>query len=618
MRAGFLETLDQRVVLADGAMGTMLYAKGVFINRCFDELNLVMPSLVKDVHNGYRKVGCEVLETNTFGANPVRLLKYGLSEKMREINLAGAQLARECAGDQLWVAGAVGPMGIRIEPLGPTSFDEAMENFKQQIQALVDGGVDFIILETFYDLREIQQALRAAREVCHLPVVAQMTIGDDGNSLDGASPEWIAQKLDEWGADMIGLNCSVGPHPMLEAIERMAKVTGRKLAAQPNAGVPRSVEGRNLYLCSPEYMATYAKRFIQAGVKLVGGCCGTTPEHLKAMANAVRALQPPAQRVQVKAVAEAQGQMPPIPLEQRSALGQKLAQKKFIRVVEIVPPRGCDTTKEVEGARLLAAHHIDGVNIPDGPRASARMSAQALAIMIQQKVGIEALLHYCCRDRNVLSMQGDLLGAYAMGLRNLIVITGDPPKIGNYPDATAVFDVDAIGLTNIVANLNRGMDLGGNPIGTQTGFVIGCGANPGAINLEEEIRRYEWKVDAGAQYAVTQPVFDVTKLETFLKRIAHVRIPVIAGLWPLTSYRNAEFMNNEVPGVSVPADVMERMRKADSGEKARQEGIRIAQEALLRLKEMVEGVQVSAPFGRYTASLEVLSVLEPARASQPG
>src|SRR3970282_68477 len=348
MRAGFLETLDQRVVLADGAMGTMLYAKGVFINRCFDELNLVMPSLVKDVHNGYRKVGCEVLETNTFGANPVRLLKYGLSEKMREINLAGAQLARASAGDQLWVAGAVGPMGIRIEPLGPTSFDEAKENFKQQIPALVDGGVDFIILETFYDLREIQQALRAAREVCHLPVVAQMTIGDDGNSLDGASPEWIAQKLDEWGADVIGLNCSVGPHPMLEAIERMAKVTGRKLAAQPNAGVPRSVEGRNLYLCSPEYMATYAKRFIQAGVKLVGGCCGTTPDHLKAMANAVRALQPPAQRVQVKVVAEAQGQMPPIPLEQRSALGQKLAQKKFMRVGAIVPPRGCDTTKEVE------------------------------------------------------------------------------------------------------------------------------------------------------------------------------------------------------------------------------------------------------------------------------
>jgi len=605
----FRDRIRTHVVVADGAMGTMLYSKGIFINRCFDELNLSAPALVKEIHDSYIQAGAEIIESNTFGANAYRLAPYGLVEKLADINRAGVRVARESAGEKAWVAGSVGPLGVRIEPLGPTSFQEARAAFKQQVTALADSGVDLIVLETFGDLNEIREAILATREACDLPLVAQMTVDDDGNALFGASPEVFARRLEEWGADAIGMNCSVGPKVAVEVLERMIKVTGRPLAVQPNAGKPMIVDGRSVYLCSPEYLAQYARRYIQAGAKIIGGCCGTTPEHIKLLKNEVRSLQPAHAGLRVAVAVEDQPKLlPPIPSERKSRLGAKLAAGFFPVFVEILPPRGSDPSKEIEGARLCSANGVDGINIPDGPRASARMSAQALGYLIQQQAGIEAVLHYCCRDRNIISMQSDLLGIYALGIRNLIIITGDPPRLGNYPDATAVFDVDSIGLTNIVANLNKGLDLGGNPIGSQTGFLIGVGANPGAVNMVEELRRLRWKIEAGAEYIVTQPVFDLDQLEALVKFVEPYRVPVIVGIWPLISYRNAEFMVNELR-VPVPEAFLERMGKAESAEAARAEGVAIAQEMLGRARHVAQGAQLSAPFSRYSMAIEVMQVL---------
>ena len=612
MPGDFLKRLQQSPVLCDGAMGTLLYAKGVFINRCYDELNLSQPDMIRQVHQEYLQAGAEVIETNTFGGNSFRLARYGCGDRIRDINLGGVKLAREAAKSfDAYVAGSVGPLGVRIEPLGKTGVDEAHASFLEQVKALVEGGVDLIVLETFGNVEELRQALRAAREVSpDLPVVAQVTIDDDGTCLDGSTPETFAQKLLDWGADVIGCNCSVGPAPMLDAMERVRAVVDDAvpLSAQPNAGMPRSVEGRNIYLCSPEYMASYAKKFVSAGVRFVGGCCGTTPDHIRMMKSALRVGEARHASYPVASAPKTQTATQPIPIAERSRVGAKIAAGEFVTMVEIVPPKGTDVTKELDGAKYLKSVGVDAINIPDSPRASARMSNQALSILMQQEVGIEPILHYTCRDRNVLSIQSDLLGASAIGLRNLICITGDPPKLGNYPDATAVFDVDAIGLVNIVRNLNHGLDIGGNPIGTSTKFVIGVGANPGAPNIEEEIRRFEYKVEAGAEYAVTQPVFDVELLESFLKKIHHSRIPVMAGIWPLTSVRNAEFMKNELR-VSVPDEIMRRMANCKTSEEARAEGVAIAREMLERLRPLVQGAQISAPFGKYSAAVDVLEVL---------
>ncbi len=612
MASDFLTRIKQSPVLCDGAMGTLLYAKGIFINRSYDELNLSQPDLIRGIHHDYLQAGAEIIETNTFGANFFRLARHSLADKVQDINRAGVRLAREAAKSfDVWVAGSVGPLGTRIEPLGKTSFQEARDAFRVQIAALVEGGVDLLILETFGYLEEIHQAMLAARDVSDsIPIVAQVTIDEDSNCLDGSDPETFAPKLEEWGADVIGCNCSVGPVAMLDAIERVRAATSLPLAAQPNAGIPRSVDGRNIYLCSPEYMASYARKFVAAGVRVVGGCCGTTPEHIRVMKAALRVGEARGRTAaaHVSGSPSAQTAVPTVPLEKRSSLGAKLARGEFVTMVEIVPPKGIDIRKEVEGARFLKSVGVDAVNIPDSPRASARMSNQALSLLIQREVGIDAILHYTCRDRNVLGIQSDLLGAAAVGIKNLICITGDPPKMGNYPDATAVFDVDAIGLVNIVHNLNRGVDLGGNPIGTGTAFVIGVGANPGLTDLDEEIRRFEYKVGAGAEYAVTQPVFDLRLLENFLKRIEHCRVPVVAGIWPLVSVRNAEFMKNELR-VSVPDSILERMARAQTPEAARAEGIAIAREMLIAARQMVQGAQISAPMGRYSSAVDVLEAL---------
>ncbi len=611
-RKKFLEELNNRVILFDGAMGTMLYSRGIFINQCFDNVNLTNPRLVKEIHTAYANAGADVIQTNTFGANPFKLSKHGLRDSLEAINYQGAKLARDVAGDQLYVAGSIGPLGIKIEPWGKLSREEAQDAFKEQAQALLNGGVDLFILETFSDLSEIQQAILAVRELCDLPIIASMTIDEMGNSLYGTATETFTHQLDKWGADIIGINCSVGPPAMMEALEKMVHVTKKPIIIQPNAGNPRVVEERNIYLASAEYMAEYAMRFIKGGARLVGGCCGTTPEYIKSMEKSVRMLSPRKQSFIIQIPKEIIEEATPVPREKKSKFAAKIARGELVTSVEIPPPRGTDPSKILESVETLKEFGVDAINVPDGPRAMCRMGAQHLCIIIEQKTGMETILHYCCRDRNLLGMQSDIMGLFAVGLRNILIITGDPPKLGDYPDATAVFDVDSIGLTNMVNRMNHGVDLGGTKLDTPTAFHIGVGVNPGAIDLEHEIRRFEWKVDAGAEFAITQPVFDPQILLDFLPKISHVKIPIIAGVWPLVSLRNAEFMNNEVPGCSVPDVYMERMRKAQeiSKEEARAEGIRIAQEAVTRLKEHVQGFQVNAPFGKIEYPMKVLSVLK--------
>jgi methionine synthase I (cobalamin-dependent)/5,10-methylenetetrahydrofolate reductase len=614
----FRELIESdRAYIFDGAMGTMLYSKGIYINRSYDELNLVAADLVREVHSEYVRAGADIIETNTFGANVNKLQPYGLEASAREINIKAAQIAREAAGNRVLVAGAVGPLGLRIEPYGPTSFDEAKQMFADQVSALLEGGVDLFVLETFSDISELHQAIRAVRELCDLPIVAQVTIQIDGNTSFGTTAEVFTTQLDEWGADVIGLNCGVGPAIVLNSIEKMRTLTNRKLSAQPNAGLPRDVGGRQIYMCSPEYMAEYSRRIIQAGAKFVGGCCGTTPAHIKMIADAIRQFHPRTQQVSPSTAAKISLHelKPPdvtvVPAEERSNWSRKIASGEFVTTVEVLPPKGCNPWKTLDAIRLLKDAGVDGVNIPDGPRAQTRMGAMATALMVQKEIGMEAVLHYCCRDRNLLGMMSDLLGAAAMGLRNLLLITGDPPKMGPYPDATAVFDIDAIGLTNMVNKLNHGLDIGNNPIGEPTAFSIGVGVNPGAVNMDEELRRFEWKIEAGAEYAITQPVFDTEQLREFLKRIEHCRIPIVAGIWPLVSFRNAEFLHNEVPGVHVTPEIMERMRAASaiSKEAGRDEGLKIARESLLEVRDVIQGVQVSAPFGNVKYALEVFSVM---------
>ncbi len=602
---------DGRAHVFDGAMGTMLYGKGVFINACYDELNLKAPQMVDEVHRAYVKAGAEVIETNTFGANAIKLAQYGLADEAWEINKRAAELAVRAAGDRAAVAGAIGPLGVRIEPFGEMAKAEARDIFRQQADGLKIGGVHGFVLETFADLEELHEAFLAVREVSDLPVIAQITFGEDGSTAYGHDPETVARALDAWGADVIGVNCSVGPQGVLEAIERMAKVTARPLSAQPNAGLPREVGDRKIYLASPEYFGTYAKHLVEAGARFVGGCCGTTPEHIKAIAAFVASVSPRVHAVLAAGPVEAPAGVQPVPLAERSRWGFKLAHGEFCTTVEIVPPRGVDAADMLESVRQLKRAGVDGVNVPDGPRAQSRMGALLTSLLIEREVGLETVTHYACRDRNLLSMLSDLLGAAAHRLHNLLLVTGDPPKMGPYPDATAVFDIDAIGLTNLVNRLNHGLDPGGNPIGRPTAFVIGVGVNPVAVEPERELRRFAWKVDAGAEFAITQPVFDVAQLERFLERVEALgvrRIPIIAGIWPLVSLRNAEFLANEVPGVSVPPAVLDRMRAAQERgkEAALAEGVAIAREMLQRVRPFVQGAQVSAPFGRVPIALEVL------------
>jgi len=598
---------DGRTHVFDGAMGTMLYARGVFLNVCYDELNLKQPELVRGIHSQYVRAGAELLETNTFGANPVKLAHYGLADETERINEAAARLAREAAGDRAAVVGAIGPLGIRIEPYGPTSVEEARRAFGRQVEGLLAGGVDGFILETFSDLEELGAAFAAVRAQSDLPVIAQMTIGTDGKTYYGTEPATFGPRLQAMGADVVGVNCSVGPHGVLEAVEQLARVVTVPISAQPNAGLPREVEDRKIYMASPEYMGSYARRMVEAGAQFVGGCCGTTPDHIKAMVRFVKSVSPRHSGASVAAPAQVEP-LEPVPLAERSGFGACLAHGHFITTVEILPPKGVDPAPMFEQVRALKAAGVTAVNVPDGPRAQSRMGALLSGLLIQRELGVEAVVHYACRDRNLLGMLSDLLGAAASGLNNLLLVTGDPPKMGPYPDATAVFDIDSIGLTNLASRLNRGLDPGGNRLGGRTRFVIGVGVNPAAVDPDRELNRFHWKVDAGAEFAVTQPVFDLEQLDRFLRRVESYRIPIIAGIWPLVSLRNAEFLANEVPGVTIPEPVLDRMRKASrhGKEAALAEGIAIAREMLAAVRDRVQGVQVAAPLGRADVAVQVI------------
>jgi homocysteine S-methyltransferase len=613
---------DGRVHVFDGAMGTLLYSRGVFVNVCYDELNLVRPELVARIHEEYAAAGAEILETNTFGANPIKLSSFGLAERTEEINREAARIARAAAsghagaaaGDQgapVAVAGAIGPLGLRIEPWGPTSLAEAEALFRRQVRGLLEGGVDGFVLETFSDLTEIACAYRAVRAESDLPVVAQMTVGQDGKTAYGSGPAQIAGALSELGADVVGLNCAVGPAVMLDAIEDMAESVSLPLSAQPNAGLPRSVGDRKIYLASPEYMAQYARRMIDVGVRFVGGCCGTTPDHVKRIRDAVASVQPRHVSVQVPARPVAAGaplaEAVPVPLEARSAWGRKLARGELVASVELLPPHSWDADVVVAPARRLKVAGVDAVSIVESPRSRSRMGALSAALIVERDVGIETIVHYTCRDKNMLGMISDLLGAAAAGLRNVLVVSGDIPAMGPYPDATAVFDIDSIGLTNVVQGLNRGVDPGGNSIGAPTEFVQGVALNQGAVDMARELQRLDYKIDAGADFAVTQPVFDASALKRALDS-ARGRLPVVAGIWPLLNHRNAEFLANEMPGVHVPAATVERMRCAEEGgpEAALEEGIAIAVELVDAVRPWVQGFHLSAPSRRVDVALRVL------------
>lgn len=584
--------------LFDGSTPTVLYERGIFINRSFDEVNIANPELVSEIYEDFRAAGAQIITTNTWAANRMKLQGYGLAEQLERINVEGARIARKViANDAVWVAGCIGPLGVRIEPWGPTSFEEARSIFAEQAKALLKGGVDLFILEAFEDLGETQQAIQAVKEVCDLPVVALMTPNDEGQTLFGTEPEWYVRKLDEWGADMVGVSGGTGPAPLLELLKRFKSVTRKPLVLRPSAGLPRVVDGRTLYMASPEYLGEFARTAFQLGASAVGGAAGTTPGHTRAMRGAlVQELAFVESRPEIRSL-EQGAPTPAIPKRERSAFARKLADGEFVTAVELVPPKGTSPDKLLEKARQCKELGIDSINVPDGPRAMARMSALATAALIEQRVGIETIMHFACRDRNLLGIQSDLIGAAALGLRNVLAITGDPPKLGPYPKATAVFDVDAIGLVNILNRLNSGLDLGGTELGGFTAFSVGVGANPMAIDPEREMERYRHKVEAGADWAITQPVFDVDSLFRFLDFAQPLGVPVIAGMWPLKSLRNAQFMANEVPGVSVPQSILDRMAKYSSAEDQLKEGIDICRETIEAILPRVQGLAVSAPMG---------------------
>ncbi|MEZ4417477.1 MAG: bifunctional homocysteine S-methyltransferase/methylenetetrahydrofolate reductase [Gemmatimonadota bacterium] len=600
---------DERVHIMDGAMGTLLYERGVFVNVCYDELSISEPDLIRGVHEEYVRAGAEILETNTFGANPVKLSAFGLDTRTEEINAAAVACAREAARGAAAVIGAIGPLGVRIEPWGPTSYEEAVGYFRRQVVGLLEGGVDGILFETFADLDELRAAIEAARAETDLPVIAQMTVDEDGRTPLGTPTATLAAALEDWKVDVAGLNCSVGPAVMLDAIEEMADIVTMPLSAQPNAGVPRTVRDRKIYMASPEYMGRYARRLIEAGARFVGGCCGTTPEHIRRIRDSVAAMQPRGAHVQVALPAPSASAAPVLatPIEERSRLGRKLIRREWITSVEIVPPKGWDPSAMLERARQAYLAGVDAVAVLDA-RGHGRMGGIASALVLQREVGIEPIVHYTCRDRNMLGMISDLLGAAGAGLRNLLVTTGDPSAMGPYAEASAVFDIDSIGLTNVLSALNRGVDPGGASIGEPTRFVIGIVARPAAIDPEREVERFAYKVEAGAEYALTQAVFDPERLVSFLDRTARWRIPTLAAVRPLLSVRDAEFLHNEVPGIVIPDDVIERMRRAETqgASHAIEEGVRIAVETAVALHDRVQGLHVSAPSGRHDLALRVL------------
>ena len=614
MRAPLLDRLAQGPLLADGAMGTLLYERGVPFGHCFDQADLSNPGLVEAIHRDYLAAGAELIETNTFGANHLRLLPYGLEQEVRVIARQGARVARaarEIAGVPAFVAGSIGPLGKALLPFGQIAVADAERWFQATAEGLIEGGVDCFILETFQDLNEILAALRAVRRVSiDVPVIAQMTFGVDGKTLYGHAPALAVPALRQAGADVVGVNCGMGPQATLEVLAEMIRAAAGALpvSAMPNAGLPHLHGGRFHYLASPEYFAEFAARAVEMGVRLVGGCCGTTPAHVRAMHERL-ASRLPAEKLtpgaEVRVLEE-----PPAPAESASAGSEPpfLARlrQKFVVSVELDPPRGVSTKKVLEGARLMARRGVDAVNIADSPMARIRMSALALAYEVHAQLpALEIILHFTTRDRNLMGLQSDLLGCHALGLRNILCLTGDPPSLGDYPNATAVYDTDSMGLIRIVGQMNHGTDLAGNSIGASTSFAMGCGVNPTAEDLDLELDRFRRKLEAGAQFVMTQPVYELETWERFLGRLGgSPGIPILVGILPLQSFRHAEFLHNEVPGIQVPDWIRARLHAA--GNEGQRAGVELARELLVQCRTSANGVYLMPSFGRYENCLEVL------------
>jgi homocysteine S-methyltransferase len=617
-----LDAARTGVLVVDGAMGTQLYERGVLYSQCFEELNASRPDLVGRVHEDYLRAGAQVIETNTFGANSLRLEKYGLQGRVHELNVAGVKVARAAAAaasGTAYVVGAIGPSGYFLGEASADDLAKVKASFAEQARALVEAGVDAIFVETVRQTPELRVAVEAAVEAAGaLPVAASVSLDESGRMAEGTEAEEIARLAREWGASIVGVNCSDGPMAVLAAVEKMVPV-GVPILAAPNAGLPRRVDERMVYVSTPEYFGVYARRMIRVGVHLVGGCCGTTPEHVKRIAAAARMAGPATQdpdtrgeddlpRADNTGVVPAilPGALQPVSFDQRSDLAAKIARRRFVVSVEVNPPVGLDPSKAIAAAKMLKEGGVDVVNIADGARAQARMSNLALAVRLQREAGIETILHVCGRDRNLLGTLAHLLGVHDLGVRNLVVITGDPPKMGDFPDASAVYDLDSIGILKLAARLNHGVDPAGKPLGATTRFVLATGAEPAALNYAREIARLREKKAAGAELVMTQPVYDAQVLERFLDDCAPLGLPVMVGLLPLASYRNAEFLHNEVPGMQVPDAVRERMRRAGSGAAARKEGVAIAREMLAAVRSRVAGAYVMPPLERYELALEVV------------
>jgi homocysteine S-methyltransferase len=605
MACSIQQALVEGLLVFDGAMGTEIYRHHVFTNRSFDELCLSDPKLIRQIHGEYRDAGADVLTTNTFGANPVALAKFGLAERARDIQLAGARLAREvadAAGRPMYVAGSVGPI---LDPRLPAEQIETL--LAEQAQALLDGGADFVLFETQPSRQTLETCASAMRRLSGAPFVLSFAIVDRCETASGESLERMLAPMPAGLPAPIAwsMNCGTGPDGLLSAVEQAVRLTELPLVVMPNAGLPREVENRRIYFCSPEYLATYARRYVELGASAVGGCCGTTPDHIREVASAVRPLVRRREASMVTAPTESVAAKAPTPFAEKSRFAARLAAGEWVTTVELVPPRGYDLTDTIQKSQTLQAHGIDAINIPDGPRASSRISPLITALRIQEEAKLETILHFCCRDRNLIGMQADLLACAACKIRNLLFITGDPPKMGNYPQATGVFDADSIGMVGVQRRLNCGIDLGGQAIDPPTLAAIGVGLDPTAVDRQRELDRFRQKVEAGAEFAITQPVFDPDALLRFLDQVQQHGIPILAGIWPLVSLRNATFMRNEVPGVVIPDWIMERMGAVSGREDQLRVGIDIAREAIERIRARVAGIQVSAPLGRIEGALAV-------------
>jgi methionine synthase / methylenetetrahydrofolate reductase(NADPH) len=611
----FSRRLAEGPLLCDGAMGTMLYARGGAIDSCFDVLNLNNAALVQSVHADYAKAGADCLETNTFGANRYMLAAHGLEGRVRDINRAGVKLARdvrESSGRDVYVLGSIGPIGKYLAPLGTVSGEEARDAFREQADGLLEGGVDAFVLETFSDVTELALAVEAVRSVTDLPVIAQMAFTDEGVTFTGLAPDAVARHLRALGVEAFGANCSVGSSVLYDVLAQMLpEAAGVPLAIQPNAGLPTRVGERLIYLSSPGYMADYAGRMVEAGARVVGGCCGTTPAHIAAMREVLDRRAPAMRRTPVRPVVSR-----PIPAAETpglltvrppTALQRKLEAGEFVVTVELDPPRGHTVDKLVQGAKLLKERGVEIVDINDGSLGRVRMSVLATALMVRDGTGLDINMHFTCRDRNLMGIQADLLGAHALDIRNILAMTGDPPRAGDYANATAVFDVDGVGLIEVLRRMNEGLDATGNSIGEPTSFCVGAALDPSAGDLDREIERFHRKIQAGARWFQTQPVYDLALLERFLERAGGSPVPLLVGLLPLHSFRHAEFLHNEVPGITIPDELRARLREA--GDRALRVGIEMAQSLVHEVRRRYAGAYLMPSFGRFEVVAEVLDAV---------